>query len=388
VKSSKSQLSGALLELCGALLDRSGTPDLVLRVATELAKSGDERGADAIRGLVPTTSSGAIATPDKALAVVPNFSGETLTRSARVPVDRETSAPLATVLLPKALPATSPILSPALTSAVQSWIAEWGRAAELRTVGIEPAHTCVLFGDPGTGKTDLALWIAGQLGLPVILARLDGLMSSFLGTTSRNIGNLFAFANRHRAILVLDEFDAIAKLRDDPNEVGEIKRVVNTLLQNLDERADKGLTIGITNHPQLLDPAVWRRFELQIQLPKPDLQTRASIAERYAQPLRFTRGQLKLVASILEGASGAEILDVVRSLKKSWILEGSNVCFANRLQNVISTHAARVPAHVVATVNAPMRDFACMLHERYAFTLIELSEVFGVNRTTISRWVS
>jgi SpoVK/Ycf46/Vps4 family AAA+-type ATPase len=192
-------------------------------------------------------------------------------------------------------------------------------------------------------------------------------MSSFLGTTSRNIGNLFAFANRHRAILVLDRFDAIAKLRDDPNEVGEIKRVVNTLLQNLDERADKGLTIGITNHPQLLDPAVWRRFELQIQLPKPDLQTRASIAERYAQPLRFTRGQLKLVASILEGASGAEILDVVRSLKKSWILEGSNVCL--RIGYKCYIHSRSQSASSCGGDGQRPCAISSMLHERYAFTL-------------------
>ena len=386
MKSSKLHFSSTLVELCGALLDRSGSPELVLQLAEELAKSGETRGAEAIRSLTsPTPPSRGVG--DSALDI-PLFPGEALTRSARVPVDRETSAPLATVLLPKSLPETSPILPPSLAAAVNSWITEWKRAVELRAVGIEPAHSCVLFGEPGTGKTELALWMAGQLKLPVILARLDGLMSSFLGTTSRNIGNLFTFANRHRAVLILDEFDAIAKLRDDPNEVGEIKRVVNTLLQNLDERAEQGLTIGITNHPQLLDPAVWRRFELQIELPKPDLQARTHIVERYAKPLEFTRGQLKLLASILEGASGAEIQDVVRSLKKSWILDGSNVCFANRLQNVICTHAARVPAHVVTTVNSLPREFARTLLERYAFTSVELGEVFGVNRTTISRWVS
>src|SRR5207247_10685382 len=104
-----------------------------------------------------------------------------------------------------------------------------------------------------TGKTRLARWMAAQLELPILLARMDGLVSSFLGTTARNIGNLFGFANRYRCLLLLDEFDALAKLRDDPQEVGEIKRVVNALLQNLDARSDLGLTIGITNHPKLLD---------------------------------------------------------------------------------------------------------------------------------------
>src|SRR6202167_4526051 len=141
-----------------------------------------------------------------------------------------------------------------------------------------PGRACMLFGKPGTGKTKLGYWLAERLGLPLVIARLDGLMSSFLRTTARNIGSLFDFANRYRCVLLLDEFDSLAKLRDDPQEVGEIKRVVNALLQNLDGRREVGLTIGITNHPRLLDSAVWRRFEVQLEIPKPDFVIRTEIA--------------------------------------------------------------------------------------------------------------
>ncbi|HDV6370379.1 TPA: AAA family ATPase [Burkholderia cepacia] len=387
VKSSKLHISGVLQELCGAAMSAPGGGELVQRLADELLSAGQAREAETIRKLVPSLDARepAADAPDAASSLL---AGEPLTRSSRVPVDRETAAPVATILVAKSMPEASPILPDALSTAVNTWVTEWSRAGELKAIGIEPARSCVLFGDPGTGKTELALWLARQMKLPVILARLDGLMSSFLGTTSRNIGNLFAFANRHRALLILDEFDAIAKLRDDPNEVGEIKRVVNTLLQNLDERARHGLTIGITNHPQLLDPAVWRRFELQIEMPKPDQHARTRIIERYAKPLEFGRAQSKLLACILEGASGAEIQDVVNSLKKSWILDGLNVSFAERLQTVICTHAARVPKQAIEIVNTPLKEFARVVLERYSFTTVEVGEIFGVNRTTISRWVT
>ncbi|MDR5751297.1 MULTISPECIES: ATP-binding protein [unclassified Caballeronia] len=386
MKPPKLHPSTSFVQLCKFALGKAADPQLVLLSADELEKAGDTDGARAIRDLVGTSMhSKSDATTVKSVV---QLSGDELTRTSRIPVDRETSAPVASITVVKSLPTEGPVLSPKLAAGIESWVNEWHRAAELIEVGIEPARSCVLFGEPGTGKTQLALWLARQLELPVIVARLDGLMSSFLGTTSRNIGNLFDFANRHRALLVLDEFDAIAKLRDDPNEVGEIKRVVNTLLQKLDERAERGLTIGITNHPQLLDPAVWRRFELQIELPKPELGARVEIIGRYAEPLKFGDAQSKLLAVILEGASGAEIQDVVKSLKKSWILDSPTLSFAERLQTVISIHAARVSSEATGILNMPLRELARAFIERYAFNTVELGEVFGVNRTTISRWVS
>lgn len=172
----------------------------------------------------------------------------------------------------------------------------------------------------GQPKTRLALWIAQQLDLPVVLVKLDGLVSSFLGTTARNIGNLFTFANRHRCVLLLDEFDAIAKVRDDPQEVGEIKRVVNALLQNLDTRRDVGFTIGITNHPKLLDSAVWRRFEVQLEIPKPDFEIRKAIAAHFMPPVKAPDSHLRLISWFTEGSTGAEIESLVRTYKKATTL--------------------------------------------------------------------
>src|SRR5262249_18998967 len=153
----------------------------------------------------------------------------------------------------------------------------------------------LIFGAPGVGKTRLARYVARRLRLPCVEARLDGLISSFLGTTARNIGGLFDFANRYRCVLFLDEFDAIAKARDDAQEVGEIKRVVNTLLQCMDRRNGRGFTIAATNHDHLLDAAVWRRFEARIHISLPDAETRSRLLDQFVRPLRLQPTERKLL---------------------------------------------------------------------------------------------
>ena len=207
------------------------------------------------------------ATANAARAFLP---GELLTRNTPLPRDKETSAPLIRILFPDESKADEPVLTPALAEAVTDLLQEWGRLDQLRRYGATPSTRCLLYGSPGVGKTQLARHIARQLDLPCVEVRLDGLVSSFLGTTGRNIGALFEFANRYRCVLFLDEFDALAKARDDTHELGEIKRVVNSLLQCLDDRDGKGFTIAATNHEHLLDSAVWRRFDARIEVPKPD----------------------------------------------------------------------------------------------------------------------
>ncbi|MFX5839347.1 ATP-binding protein, partial [Acinetobacter baumannii] len=122
------------------------------------------------------------------------------------------------------------------------------------------AMSFLMYGPPGTGKTRLARHIATELGLELYVARLDGLISSYLGSTSKNIRALFDFAARTPCVLFLDEFDAIAKVRSDDQELGELKRVVNSFLQNLDTLGKHSIILAATNHESLLDAAVWRRF--------------------------------------------------------------------------------------------------------------------------------
>ncbi|MGH1560260.1 AAA family ATPase [Caulobacter segnis] len=212
--------------------------------------------------------------------------GERLTREVHPPIDRETGARLCSIDFVSDGPA--PIYGPAILGTIEGLLQEWnsaaGSASPICRRGAD-AHVVSSMGLRGRAKRSPRATLAERLGPPLITARIDGLISSFLGTTARNIANLFDFANRYACVLLLDEFDALAKLRDDPQEIGEIKRVVNTLLQNLDMRREFGITIAITNHDRLLDPAVWRRFETHVHMGEPEAGAQEQMIARFLRPI-------------------------------------------------------------------------------------------------------
>ncbi len=248
--------------------------------------------------------------------------GEKLSVSTPMPTDRETGTPLARIIFPENSSIEAPILNASLAAAISDLLTEWQRSEELARLGTKPHMRCLIYGQPGVGKTKLARYLAKQVGLPCLEVRLDGLMSSFLGTTARNIGALFDFANRYQCVLFLGEFDAVAKARDDAQEIGEIKRVVNTLLQSLDARNGLGITLAATNHEHLLDMAVWRRFDARIEIQKPDAAARETLLKNFLAPIQIRSSEIRFLVWATEDMSGADIEILTEAGKRFFVLHG------------------------------------------------------------------
>jgi SpoVK/Ycf46/Vps4 family AAA+-type ATPase len=161
------------------------------------------------------------------------------------------------------------VLGKDVRAEVREFISEVGQAALLRSHSLEPRHTVLLVGPPGTGKTSLAAAIASELGLPFLTVRYEGLVGSYLGETASRLQEVVDYAARTPCVLFFDEFESVGKERSDTQETGEIKRVVSSLLLHMDALPSHCVIVCATNHPELLDRAVWRRFEVRLILPTP-----------------------------------------------------------------------------------------------------------------------
>lgn len=361
----------------------------VNRLKDILEKDGHTKEAKSLEGLLSSSQAGIDMSPSKIKKSFVAIGGEELTSKTTIPVDKETSTPLAEIFFPEDLPTEAPLLNENIQSAIQSIVNEWMKFDQLLKINATPASSCLIYGAPGTGKTHLAKWIARQIGLPVVLARLEGLMSSYLGTTSRNIGNLFAFANRYKCVLLLDEFDAIAKLRNDPQEVGEVKRVVNTLLQSLDSRHENGFTIGVTNHESLLDPAIWRRFDIQIEIPKPSPEVMVHLLKKFLNPLEFSESEVKFLAWCLEGSSGADAGMLSKWLKRAFVLEKES-SIVEVMKQFALLNSGRVNSIKRNIMLHNDEDFITMLSNDkiYSFKQKDIAPLFGMTPSSLSKQLS
>ena len=243
-----------------------------------------------------------------------------ITRELSIPVDSESRTTLADVIYPDSNK-TSVILSRSNAEKLDSFILSYQNADKLNSLGIGVSNTLLLYGPPGCGKTKCAYLIAKKLNLPLVIARLDSLISSYLGTTAKNIRTLFEFSQKMPCVLLLDEFDAIAKARDDSNELGELKRVVNSLLQNIDAMSSDSLLLAATNHEQLLDSAVWRRFDYKLEIELPDVNAIIEMIELFTSgSIEFSSKEKRELATVFIGLSGANIEEIIKKAFRNAII--------------------------------------------------------------------
>ena len=208
---------------------------------------------------------------------------------------------------------------------VSQLIEEQQRADLLRSYNLEPRSRMLLTGPPGNGKTSLAEAIATALCVPFFVVRYEKVVNSYLGETAKRLQELFQYARLRQCVLFFDEFDALGKEREDRQESGEIKRVLNSLLLEVDRLPSYVILIAATNHPELLDRAVWRRFQIRTNLPLPDQSQIAKwfdlLSLRFPQ---FDVTKVKRSFSQLEGASYSELQDLAQDVLRRCVLDGSN----------------------------------------------------------------
>lgn len=205
---------------------------------------------------------------------------------------------------------------------VQQLIQEQFRADLLRSYGVEPRNRVLLIGPPGNGKTSLAEAIAEALMEPFYVVKYDAIVGAYLGETAMRLKKLIDFVSTRKCVLFFDEFETIGKERGDLHETGEIKRVVSSLLLQMDQLPSYVTIIGATNHPELLDRAVWRRFQMRMTLPQPTRSGITAFLERFQREHKIgfvasTEG----IARKLYGCSYAEVEEFCMSVLRSYVME-------------------------------------------------------------------
>lgn len=264
---------------------------------------------------------------NKLIHELPSLSSPTRSKAfSGIPVDIDSRLQL---LRSEPAPTTDyrPIWTSYIEESLSQIIKERGSLRELTEAGLSPTKSILFTGPPGVGKTLAARWLANQLQLPLLILDLSAVMSSLLGRTGSNLRMVLDYAKSTNCVLLLDEIDAIAKRRDDAGEIGELKRLVTVLLQEIDDWPSDNLMVAATNHPGLLDPAVWRRFEMTIEFPLP---TESSVGMAIEEFLRIgkddaSRLLIDALAIILIGRSFSDIEKECLRIRREAVLEKRNL---------------------------------------------------------------
>ncbi|MBQ3019227.1 MAG: ATP-binding protein [Clostridia bacterium] len=308
-------------------------------------------------------------------------------RDAIIPVDTESRAVLADIIYPDDNYAEV-IFSKRNTESLESFLLNYKNADKLNFYGIDISNTLLLYGPPGCGKTQCAYIIAKKLNLPLVVARLDSLISSYLGTTAKNIRALFDFAQKMPCVLFLDEFDAIAKARDDNNELGELKRVVNSLLQNVDSMGSGSLLVAATNHDNLLDTAVWRRFDYKLKIELPDIDAILKMIDLFSKKKHNLSEKEKYEFAIAtEGLSGANIEEIITKAIRNAVINNKPINKQGFYEELFLFKGI-IPQNY-ENEKQLLRIKSQFLREinKKVFSLQRIADILGSSKSTISKLI-
>ncbi len=213
------------------------------------------------------------------------------------------------------------VLEPEVASTIQEVIEEQRRGDLLRSHNLTPRNRILLLGPPGNGKTSLAEALAGELMVPLLVVRYESVIGSYLGETASRLGRLFDIVRTRPSVLFFDEFDTLGKERGDTHETGEIKRVVSSLLTQVDALPPHVCLVTATNHDELLDRAVWRRFQVRLALNPPTRDRATALLAKLCERVGFDLGYSpRTLADYLKGLSCAELEEFVLDVARQRVL--------------------------------------------------------------------
>lgn len=347
--------------------DREKVVAYTQQLADKLAAEDDPKSAERLKRAVRQTKS-------------QELSPSQFSMTGRIPVDAESRLALADEDHPP-LDEVTIFLESEAKETVDEFLRFVRTSDRLIRHGVGVSPSLLLYGPPGCGKTVLGRHISAQLKLPLLTARSDSLISSYLGNTAKNLRLLFDHAMSHPYVLFLDEFDAIGKLRDDKYELGELKRVVVSLLQNIDALDNKTVLVAATNHEHLLDPAIWRRFAFKLKMDLPSHEVRLALFKHFLN--EYTDGNnMEILATATDGLTGADIRQIAQDTIRTAVLSDSNtIDFSGALRRILKI---RIPVVLKETTPLPEKLLKTRELNKKVFTYRRMANLFDISTGTVS----
>lgn len=273
-----------------------------------------------------------------------------------------------------------PLLSIHLEEILGQLIQERRQTERLASMGLSPTRSAIFVGPPGVGKTLTARWLASQLGVPLYVLDLTAVMSSLLGRSGSNLRAALDFSKRGPCVLLLDEIDAIAKRRSDDTDIGELKRLVTVILQEVDEWPSTSLLLAATNHAELIDPALWRRFDLVINFKTPEMPAVKQAIKRFLGQDHALFGRwIDILTFVFNGESFSDIERDLQRFRRAVAL--GTASDADLIEEFVKSRALLLG-------HQERIDLAVLLTKQTRLSQHTISDITGVSRDTIRKYTS